>query len=81
MDKLLIYLTEPPILAYPDYSRQSVLRTSASCPGLGCGLFQEENGTMRVVRYKSRILIGSEKKYHSSKTKFLAFKWLSSSWL
>ena len=41
MDKLLTCLTEPPILAYPDYSTSFILHTDVSSKGLGCGLLQE----------------------------------------
>ena len=74
MDKLLNCLTEPPILAYPDYSVPLILHTDASSAVLGCGLFQEQDGTIRVIGYESRTLVGSEKKYHSSKLEFLALK-------
>ena len=49
MDKLLACLTEPPIFAYPDYSVPLILHTDASSAGLGCGLFQEKDGTIRVI--------------------------------
>ena len=74
MDKLLTCLTKPPILAYPDYSVPFILHTDASSAGLGCGLFQEQDGTIRVIVYESRTLVGSEEKYHSSKIEFLALK-------
>ena len=76
MDKLLTCLTELAILAYPDYSTSFILHTDASSVRLGCGLFQEQNGTMRVIGCGSRALVGSEEKYHSSKLEFLALKCL-----
>ena len=72
MDKLLTCLTEPPILAYPDYNVPFILHTDASSEGLGCGLFQEQDGTIRAIGYGSRTLVGSEEKYHSSKLELLA---------
>ena len=75
MDKLLNCLTEPPILAYPDYSVPLILHTDASRAVLGCGLFQDQDGTLRVIGYGSRTLMGSEEKYHSSQIEFLALKW------
>ena len=75
MDKLLTCLTEPPILAYPNFSVPFILHTDVSSAGLGCGLFQEQDGTIRVIGYGSRTLVGSEEKYHSSKLEFLALKW------
>ena len=75
LDKLLTYLTEPPILAYPDFDLPFILHTDASGPGLGCGLFQTQDGSIRVIGYGSRTLTGSEEKYHSSQLEFLALKW------
>ena len=63
MDKLLICLTEPPILAYPDYSVPFILHTDVSIAGLGCGLFQEQDDTIRITGYRSRTLVESEEKY------------------
>ena len=40
-----------------------------------CGLFQIQHGPIRVIGYGSRILTGSEEKYHSSKLEFFALKW------
>ena len=74
-DKLLTSLTEPPVLAYPEYNMPFILHTDASSAGLGCDLFQEQDGTIRVTGYGSRTLAGSEGKYHSSKLVFLALKW------
>ena len=74
MDKLLTCLTEPLILAYPDYSVPFILYTDVSSAGLGCGLFQEQDETIRVIGCGSRTLVGSEEKYHSSKLELLALK-------
>ena len=43
-DKLLTYLTEP-ILAYPDFDLPFILHAGA---GLGCGLFQIQDGSIAV---------------------------------
>ena len=74
MDKSLTCLAEPPILAYPDYSAPFILHTDAPSAGLGCGLFQEQDGTIKVIGYRSRTLVRSEKKYHSSSVEFLVLK-------
>ena len=65
----------PPILAYPDYDQPFILDTDASRLGLGCSLFQMQNGKLRVLGFGSRTLVGAGKKYHSSKLEFLALKW------
>ena len=68
-------MTEPPILAYPDFDLPFILHTDASGAGLECGLNHIQDGSIRVVRYGSRTLTGSEEKYHSSKLEFLVLKW------
>ena len=74
---MLTHITNPPVLAYPDYSSPFVLHTDASEVGLGAILYQRQNGKMRVVGYGSRSLTPAEKRYqlHSSKLEFLALKW------
>lgn len=56
-------LTEPPILAYADYSLPFQLHTDASTSGLGAVLYQNQNGVDRVVSYASRSLKESERNY------------------
>ena len=75
LDKLLTYLTEPPILAYPDFALPFILHTDASGTGLRCGLFQIQDDSIRVIGYGSRILTRSKEKYYSSKLGFLSLKW------
>ena len=52
-----------------------ILHTDASSKGLGCSLYQQQEGKLRVLGYGSRTLAGAEHKYHSSKLEFLAVKW------
>ena len=54
-------LTESPISDYPDYSVPFILHTDASSAWLGCGLFQEQDGTIRVTGYGSRTLVGCKR--------------------
>ena len=68
-------LSEPPILAYADYSLPFQLHTDASTTGLGAVLYQNQNGIDRVVSYASRSLKDSEKNYPAHKLEFLALKW------
>lgn len=77
LERLLNCLVEPPILAFPDFSKPFVLHTDASNQGLGAVLYQEQAGKMRVIAYASRTLTESEKNYHfhSGKLEFLALKW------
>ena len=54
------HLTEAPILAYPDFSRDFVLETDAL--GLGGVLSHEkEDGKLRLIVYASRSLPTQEK--------------------
>ena len=54
VDKLLTYLTEPPIIAYPDFGLFFTLHTDASGTGLRFGPFQIQDGSIRVIGYGSR---------------------------
>ena len=49
LDKLLTYLTEPPILAYPNFDLSFTCHTGASGAGYGCLLFQIKYGSIRVI--------------------------------
>ena len=75
LDKLLHHIVTPPILVYPAYDQPFILHTDACRLGLGCSLFQMQNEKLRVLGFGSRTLVGAEKKYYSSKLKFLALKW------
>ena len=77
LEKLIGFLTSPPIMAYPDYSESSVAHTDTSKDGLGAILYQKQDGKMRVISYPSRTLTPPEKNYHahSCKLEFLALKW------
>ena len=78
LERLIIIVTNPPILAYPDYSNKAdefFVHTDASGEGLGCILYQKQNGAIRTIAYGSRSLLPAEKKYHSTKLEYLALKW------
>ena len=75
LEKLIDLVSNPPILAYPDYSKEFFLHTDASAAGLGAILYQRQDKDVRVIAYASRTLKPSEKNYHSSKLEFLAMKW------
>ena len=65
-----------PILAYPDPSKEYLLKTDASKLGLGAVLSQKQSdGRYHPVAFGSRALHGAEVNYHSTKLKFLAMKW------
>ena len=70
LETLIHMITEPPILAYPDYEEEFFIHTDASALGLGAILYQRQNGELRVIAYGSRTLQGSEKNYHSTNLNF-----------
>lgn len=77
LEQLVAFLTNPPVLAYPDFNQPFTLKTDASDQGLGASLYQRQNGKLRVVGYGSRTLTPAERNYHlhSGKLEFLALKW------
>ena len=77
LENLVTYLTTPPILAYPEYTKPFVLHTDASEQGLGAVLYQKQDGIMKVIGYGSRTLNKAERNYHlhSGKLEFLALTW------
>ena len=75
LESLVNNVTSPPILAYPDFQKESILHTDASSRGIGCILYQKHEGKMRVIGYGSRTLRKAEENYHSTKLEFLALKW------
>ena len=77
LEQLVNLLTNPPVLAYPDFDHPFRLHTDASDQGLGAVLYQHQNGKLRVIGYGSRTLSPAERNYHlhSGKLEFLALKW------
>lgn len=77
LEQLVNLLTNPPVLAYPDFNQPFTVHTDASDQGLGAVLYQRQNGKLRVVGYGSRTLTPAERNYHlhSGKLEFLALKW------
>lgn len=70
-------LTNPPILAFPNFDLPFILHTDASNDGLGAVLYQQQDNKLCVIGYGSRTLTPAEKNYHlhSGKLEFLALKW------
>ena len=77
LEILLDKLVNPPIMAYPDFSKPFLLHTDASQEGLGAVLYQQQQDKLRVIAYASRTLNQAEQNYymHSGKLEFLALKW------
>ena len=74
-DTIIQKLTNPPVLAYADFSKPFVLNVNASIDGLGAVLYQEQEGIKPVIAYASRGLRTSEKHYPAHKLEFLCLKW------
>ena len=72
LDKLITATTTMPILSYPDFDQPFILHTDASEDGLGCILYQQQEGKPRVIGIGSRTLTAAEKNYrlHSNKLLF-----------
>ena len=63
-DSLHSHLTSPPILAFPDFSKEFILDTDASDTGLGAVLSQlHDDGREWVVTYASCALSKTERNY------------------
>ena len=77
LEVLLDLLTQPPVMAYPDFECPFILHTDASQDGLGAVSYQEQGGQLRVLGYASRTLTPTERNYHlhAGKLEFLALKW------
>lgn len=77
LEGLVDMLTQPPVLAYPNFDEPFVLHSDASEQGLGAVLYQQQDGKLRVIGYGSRTLTPAERNYHlhSGKLEFLALKW------
>ena len=68
-------LISPPILRYPDYSREFILTTDASNEGVGAVLSQGEIGKDLPIAFASRSLNKAEKNYSTTEKELLAIVW------
>jgi hypothetical protein len=68
-------LISPPILRYPDYSREFILTTYASKEGVGAVLSQGEIGKDLPIAFASRSLNNAERNYSTTERELLAIVW------
>ena len=73
--KIKELLTQPPVLAYAEYSLPFILHTDSSGSGLGAVLYQKQ-GTERIIAYASQGLRPSERNYPAHKLEFHSLKWV-----
>lgn len=75
--QLIDFLSQPPVLGYPDFEQPFFIHCDASQEGLGAVIYQRQQGKLVVIAYGSRTLTAPEKNYHlhSGKLEFLALKW------
>ena len=62
-DTLKQALVNPPLLAYPDFTKEFILSTDASLTAIGAVLSQVQEGTERVVAYFSQMLTTAQQKW------------------
>ncbi len=65
-------LTSSPVLIFPDYSKEFMLRTNSSHIGLGGILMQERNGEPQPIAYASRLCTAAERNYSITERDTLA---------
>jgi len=69
------WLTNQPLLQYPDFSKSLILTTDASNDALSAILSQAETGRDLPVAYASRTLSKAEQNYPTVEKEFLAVVW------
>ena len=80
-DTLKRALTEAPVLAHPDPSRQWTVQTDASLYAIGAVLSQkQDDGTMRPVAYWSAKLNPAERNYSATERELMAIVEAAKHW-
>ena len=75
-ERLKDLLTTPPVLAYPDFTKQFVLHTDASGEGVGAVLEQkQDDGELHPIAYASRSINRHEKRYGVTELEALGVVW------
>ncbi|KAL8603354.1 hypothetical protein ACOMHN_039717 [Nucella lapillus] len=73
--QLIQVLSEEPVVGIADRTAPFELHCDASGFGLGAILYQQQQGTLKVIAYASRGLNKTEANYPAHKREFLALKW------
>ncbi|CAF4878033.1 unnamed protein product [Pieris macdunnoughi] len=68
-------LTNPPILQYPDFTKEFILTTDASLHAIGAVLSQGQIGKDLPIAYASRTLNKAESNYSTIERELLAIVW------
>ena len=72
-EELKFALTQAPILAYPDWTKEFIVETDWSSVAIGAILSQvDDQGRMRAVSFISQRLSESESHYHSTEGEAMA---------
>ena len=75
-DHLKAACLQAPILSFPDFTKPFLLEMDASRRGLGVVLSKKQaDWQYHPIAYASRVMNGTEQRYHSNKQEFLALKW------
>ena len=75
MEQLKTWLTQSPVLVYPNFTLPFALHTDASKDGLGAVLEQESDGHPHPVAYASRTLSNPETNYSATELEALGVMW------
>ena len=71
-EKLNKYLSEAPILAYPDFPKDFILDTDASGNSSGAVLSQKIDGKERVICFGSPTLSKTKRRYSVTRREMLS---------
>ena len=69
---LKAYITQSPVLAYPDFTKDFILDTDASLDGAGAVLSQIHDGEEKVIAYWSKTFSPAERNYCVTRRELLA---------
>ena len=75
LDDIKSALTNDPVMAFPDWTREFIITTDASILGLGGILSQIYPEGERVIEYASRATTDTESRYGISELECLAVMW------